>query len=116
MAARLTVVFYIILSLEVGLALVFLPWVQPFGLGDWGDNYLLLYAAQKIGLQSLRQVIASGWVRGAVTGLGILNLLMAFWEIFNFKRTVRLLQAQEEHHARPIERDPNSYHLSHHER
>ncbi|MCV5926723.1 hypothetical protein OFO11_33025, partial [Escherichia coli] len=50
MAARVTVIFYIILSLEVGLALVLLPWIQPFGLGDWGDNYLLLYAAQKTGL------------------------------------------------------------------
>jgi len=31
-------------------------------------------------------------VRGAVTGLGLLNLAMALWEIFHFRETVRKLQ------------------------
>jgi hypothetical protein len=31
-------------------------------------------------------------VRGAVSGVGLLNLGIAFWEIFNFKRTVTALQ------------------------
>ena len=97
MSAKLTVVFYIILCLEVGLMLTFLPWIHvipllpTFGLGDWGQNYFLLYAAQKTGLQGLRPIIASGWVRGAVTGLGLLNLSIAFWEISHFRQTVRAL-------------------------
>ena len=95
MSSRLTVIFYIILCLEAGLVLTFLPWLHPFGLGDWGDNYFLLYASQKIGLRGFQHIISSGWVRGAVTGLGLLNLCMAFWEIANFRRTVRDLQAQE---------------------
>jgi TRAP-type uncharacterized transport system fused permease subunit len=98
MSARLTVIFYIILCLEVGLVLTFLPWIHvlpflpSFGLGDWGDNFFLLYASQKMGLQGLRPVIASGWVRGAVSGIGILNLFIAFWEITHFRQTVRALQ------------------------
>jgi len=96
MSSRLTVIFYIILCLEAGLVLTFLPWVHPFGLGDWGDNFFLLYASQKIGLRGFQHFISSGWVRGAVTGLGLLNLCMAFWEIANFRRTVRDLQAQEQ--------------------
>lgn len=98
MSAKLTVVFYIILCLEVGLVLTFLPWIHvipflpSFGLGDWGENYFLLYAAQKTGLMGLRPIIASGWVRGAVTGLGLLNLCIAFWEISHFRQTVRALQ------------------------
>jgi hypothetical protein len=98
MSARLTVIFYIILCLEVGIVLTFLPWIHvlpflpSFGLGDWGDNFFLLYASQKMGLQGLRPVIASGWVRGAVSGIGVLNLFIAFWEITHFRQTVRALQ------------------------
>ena len=96
MASRLTVIFYIILCLEIGIVLTLLPWIpQGFlGLSDWGNNYFLLYAARKTGIQGLQAVVASGWVRGAVSGVGLLNLGIAFWEIFNFKRTVAALQNQ----------------------
>ena len=63
-----------------------------WGISDWGNNYFLLYAARTTGIQSLQAVVASGWVRGAVSGIGLLNLGIAFWEIFNFKRTVTTLQ------------------------
>jgi hypothetical protein len=94
MSAKLSVIFYIILCLEIGIVLTLLPWIpQGFlGLSDWGNNYFLLYAARKTGFYTLQSVVASGWVRGAVTGLGILNLGMAFWEIFHFKQTLRALQ------------------------
>jgi len=96
MSAKLSVIFYIILCLEIGIFLTVLPWWPQgmWGLSDWGNNYFLLYAAHKTGYQSLQTVVASGWVRGAVTGVGLLNLGIAFWEIFNFKHTVRALQAQ----------------------
>lgn len=96
MSAKLSVIFYIILCIEIGIFLTVLPWWPQgmWGLSDWGNNYFLLYAARKTGYQSLQTVVASGWVRGAVTGVGLLNLGIAFWEIFNFKQTVRALQAQ----------------------
>jgi len=102
MTARLSVIFYIILCLEIGIFLTVLPWWPQgmWGLSDWGNNYFLLYAARKTGYQSLQTVVASGWVRGAVTGVGLLNLGIAFWEIFNFKQTVRALQAQTS--GRPV--------------
>jgi hypothetical protein len=94
MSAKLSVIFYIVLCLEIGIVLTLLPWIpQGFlGLSDWGNNYFLLYAARKTGFYSLQSVVASGWVRGAVTGLGILNLGMAFWEIFHFKQTLNALR------------------------
>ncbi|HEX3558578.1 MAG TPA: hypothetical protein VHU19_05215 [Pyrinomonadaceae bacterium] len=92
MASRLTVIFFIVLCLEAGVCLTVLPWWQPWGMGGWGDNYFLVFAAQKIGSPGLLRAVASGWVRGAVTGLGLLNLAMAFWEIFHFRETVRRLQ------------------------
>ena len=93
-SAKLTVIFYIFLCLEAGAFLTILPWWGPslFGLTDWGDNYFLLYASRKIGLEGLHYAVASGWVRGAVTGVGLLNFVMAFWEITHFKQTVRALQ------------------------
>ncbi|HWS55078.1 MAG TPA: hypothetical protein VN228_13165 [Pyrinomonadaceae bacterium] len=128
MASRLTVIFYIILCLEAGLVLTIAPWVRWFGLGDWGDNFFLVFAAQETGFQGLQQAVASGWVRGAVTGLGLLNLAMAFWEMSHFRDTVRRLEgldaaraAAEAGHAAahaPADaaRAATPDHLSHHER
>ena len=94
MSAKLSVIFYIILCLEIGIVLALLPWIPQgtLGLSDWGNNYFLLYAARKTGMYGLQTVVASGWVRGAVTGFGVLNLGMAFWEIFHFKQSVAALQ------------------------
>ena len=94
MSAKLSVIFYIILCLEIGIFLTVAPWWPHgmWGISDWGNNYFLLYAARKTGIQGLQAVVASGWVRGAVSGIGLLNLGIAFWEIFNFKRTVIALQ------------------------
>lgn len=92
MASRLTVIFFIVLCLEAGVFLTVLPWWQPWGMGGWGDNFFLVYAAHKFGTPGLQHAVSSGWVRGAVTGLGLLNLAMAFWEMFHFKETVRRLQ------------------------
>jgi hypothetical protein len=132
MASRLTVIFYILLCLEAGIFLTLLPWWQPWGMGDWGDNFFLVVAAQKTGLVGLQRAVASGWVRGAVTGVGVLNLAMAFWEMFHFRQTVRRLQSADA--PLPGPREPQtdvlatttnehdaasaspSDHLSHHER
>jgi hypothetical protein len=128
MASRLTVIFYIILCLEAGLVLTIAPWVSWFGLGDWGDNFFLVFAAQKTGFQGLQQAVSSGWVRGAVTGLGLLNLAMAFWEMFHFRDTVRRLEGLDAARAAALAeggpppasadaaRPAAPDHLSHHDR
>ena len=120
MASKLTVVFYIILCLEAGIVLTVAPWLLHYvGLGDWGDNYFLVFAAQRTGFASLQQAVASGWVRGAVTGLGLLNLAMAFWEMFHFRDTVRRLQGMDAPRASAPadDRSPTDPdHPSHHER
>ena len=130
MASRLTVIFFIVLCLEAGIFLTVLPWWQPWGSG-WSENYLLVYAAQKFGAPGLQRAVASGWVRGAVTGLGLLNLSMAFWEMFHFRETVRRLQGldspppvaaktdvtvQGDADAADAARVPEADHLSRHER
>jgi hypothetical protein len=111
MSAKLSVIFYIILCLEIGIVLTVLPWWPQgmLGLSDWGNNYFLLYAAQKTGIQGLQTVVASGWVRGAVSGVGLLNVGIAVWEIFNFDRTVAALQQQTARPSKPRERVAPSY-------
>jgi hypothetical protein len=118
MSAKVTVTFYIILCLEIGVFLTVLPWwpqgMSPFN--EWGNNYFLLYAAQKTGIQGLQTVVASGWVRGAVSGVGLLNLGIGFWEIFNFKRTVATLQQQTSRSTEDVAQPSTSDHLSDNER
>jgi hypothetical protein len=94
MSSRLSVIFYIILCLEIGIVLTVLPWVPHgwLGLSDWSNNYFLLLASHKAGY-GLQRVVASGWVRGAVSGIGILNLGMGIWELINFRQTVRALDS-----------------------
>jgi hypothetical protein len=56
--------------LEVGFVLILVPW-SPF----WDRNYF----AQHLPL--LEAVITNDFVRGAISGLGVLNLLMGIGEI-----------------------------------
>jgi hypothetical protein len=94
MSSRLSVIFYVILCFEIGIVLTVLPWVPHgwWGLSDWGNNYFLWLAAHKTG-SGLQRVVASGWVRGAVSGVGIVNLAMGVWEILHFRQTVRALDS-----------------------
>ncbi|MEK6280533.1 MAG: hypothetical protein AABN95_09300 [Acidobacteriota bacterium] len=121
MSAKLSVIFYIVLCLEIGIVLALLPWIPQgtLGLSEWGNNYFLLYAARKTGFYELQTVVASGWIRGAVTGVGLLNLAIAFWEIFHFKQTVHALQESTEpaHKSRTNEAQPSKEtHLPDHQR
>ncbi len=95
MVAKLTVIFFVILCLEAGIVLTVLPWVSVSGLGDWGDNFLLAFVSAKANLPILQKTIASNWFRGAISGLGLLNLFIAFWEIAHFERAVKMLEGKE---------------------
>lgn len=94
MVAKLTVIFLVILCFLVGLALILLPWFETRAYGAWGDNYLLALVTEKAGLPGLRTAVTSYWFRGAVTGLGILNLFIAFWEMAHFNENVARLEGR----------------------
>lgn len=95
MIAKLTVIFFIVLCLLVGIFLTLLPWINIGGFGDWGDNYFLSWLAVKTNLPIIRTIVASGWFRGAVTGLGVLNVFLAFWEMAHFRQSVQTLEEEE---------------------
>ncbi len=61
---------YAAFFLEVGLLLVVLPWS-----GFWDGNY---FGAAVPGVRAL---ITNNYVRGAVTGLGVVNLFAGFADL-----------------------------------
>lgn len=93
MVERLTVIFFIILCVLLGFYLILSPWDGLFG--PWGENHLLVFLSDKVGSPGLQKAIASTWFRGAVTGLGVLNLIIAFWEVGHFDQSVKLLEADQ---------------------
>lgn len=88
---------------EIGILLVILPWIPS---PSWSENYLLVLAADKVHWPWLALAMKSGYTRGAVTGLGVLNILLGVWEIINFKKTARAFQTEwqsEESYSQSLE-------------
>jgi hypothetical protein len=91
MSVKLTIVFFILICFEIGILLVILPWVPT---PSWNENYLLVLAADKAHWPWLALAMKSGYARGAVTGLGLCNILLGVWEIVNFRKTARTFQME----------------------
>jgi hypothetical protein len=70
---RLTVLMFVFVCAVVGVLLVIVPW-RP----EWTDNrFLLAYPP-------LRAIVASGFVRGLCSGLGVLDVWIGFWEAVHY--------------------------------
>jgi hypothetical protein len=83
-SARITVVLFILICFEIGILLIFLPWHR-----SWHDNNLLFLIADRFDWPWLARAVVSGYARGLVSGLGVVNVLIGVWEIVNFRSTVR---------------------------
>ena len=108
MSAKLTIIFFILICFEIGALLIILPWVPN---PSWNENYLLVVAADKLQWPSLAAAMKSPYLRGAVTGLGVFNILLGLWEAANFSKTARAFQLQwqgEEPVTKPYEAAPLS--------
>ena len=73
-AHRILILLLVFLCAVVGVLLVILPW-RP----EWTDNYFLL------GFPAMRALVASGFVRGVCSGLGVLNIWIGFWEAIHYQ-------------------------------
>lgn len=71
---RVGVLLFVFLCATIGVMLMILPW-RP----EWADNHLLLP------YPTLRAIFASGFARGACTGLGVLNVWIGFWEAIQYR-------------------------------
>jgi hypothetical protein len=64
---------WIVISLVIGTFLMFAPWSPPL----WDSNWLL----QRL-RPGLRAPLLSPFVRGAVTGLGLVNVVLALHDAY----------------------------------
>jgi|SRR5579863_5511931 len=74
---RLGLLLFVVLSFEVGLFLIVFPWLE-----SWDQNRIASMAPW------LRGVWDTGYFRGALTGLGAVNVYVALSEIARFRRTM----------------------------
>jgi hypothetical protein len=75
---RLWLVVFVLFCLEVGIVLTVLPWTRL-----WSDNSLLL------GFPALKVFLGLGFVRGLVSGLGLVDIWMGVVEAVTYRETPR---------------------------
>jgi hypothetical protein len=68
-------ILYILSSLYLGVALLLLPWMWA-----WDNNYLLYIYPQ------IRPIVANPFFKGAVLGLGIVNISISIHEFAKIRR------------------------------
>jgi hypothetical protein len=71
---RILLVVFVLLCIEVGMVLLIVPWTRV-----WTDNPLLIRNL------TLRALALNLFVRGAISGLGLVNLWMGIWEGVHYR-------------------------------
>lgn len=82
MSARLTAILFILLCFEVGLLLAVIPWTSY-----WENNFFLFHLTARFPSVNFTKLMQSGYVRGAVTGLGVVNLALGLLETIAMSRS-----------------------------
>ena len=75
---KMSAVLLITFCLEVGLFLLIYPWTD-----SWDNNYFGAVAP------GLRQFWGNMYVRGGISGLGVINLYISLAEVFRLRRFSR---------------------------
>jgi hypothetical protein len=71
---RVGVLLFVFLCATLGVMLMIVPW-RP----EWADNPLL------VPYPALRDWVGSGFTRGVVMGLGLVNVWIGFWEALRYR-------------------------------
>lgn len=74
---RLSLIIFVLFCLEIGIVLTVLPWT-----GVWTGNSLLVSFPQ------LRALLISNFVRGLISGLGLVNIWMGIAEAVRYRESV----------------------------
>lgn len=90
MSAKITVIVYILICFEVGILLLILPWYPS---AFWDDNYFLYFVTNKLNAEWMLWLLTSGYAKGVVTGIGVLNILAGLLDVFKFRESVAALAA-----------------------
>jgi hypothetical protein len=75
MLNKALLIVYVLYCFEAGIFLIIFPWMRL-----WEENSLLEY------YPFLRVLFLNNFFRGAVSGLGMANLILGAWEVAHFQR------------------------------
>ena len=78
---RLVAVAFILFCFEIGLFLVFVPWSAL-----WENNVLLAYSF------TVRELLLNNFIRGAISGLGVIDVLLGFAELGRFLKSLKVIK------------------------
>jgi hypothetical protein len=79
---RLLIILYILVTFEVGVFLFVLPWVSM-----WSQNF---FAARS---SLVAEITRNYFVRGAVSGLGMVDVFLALFELWRFRHLLGLVRS-----------------------
>jgi hypothetical protein len=77
-AARIFLVVEVIIWVELGMILAVVPWMRA-----WSDNGLVLNYPR------IRELLSMDFVRGVVSGIGLLDIWVGVWQAIRYKDPVR---------------------------
>lgn len=100
MSAKITVIVYIVISFEIGILLLLLPWSSW-----WHDNFFLYFISGKLQAPWVATFLTHKAVRGAVTGIGVLNILAGIYDIWTFRESVQKLTSMDQSPAHETSAD-----------
>jgi hypothetical protein len=76
---RISMVVFVVFCIELGLFIAVLPWISV-----WNQNSFVLTHP------GLRDFIGNNFVRGAISGIGILDLWIGIWEAVHYRDPVAI--------------------------
>ena len=81
--SRLLIILYIIFCFEIGVLLLVLPWLEV-----WSKNFF-------VGHYSVVSAFALNYfVRGAISGIGLADIWLAFYEMWRLRRRLGLVESR----------------------
>ncbi len=78
---RVMLFIFVAFAVEIGMFLVVVPWYDSGRL--WSENSLLLR------FPTLRALLAQDFVRGLVSGIGLIDIWVGIWEAVHYKEVIR---------------------------
>jgi len=76
-ATRIFLVIEVVIWVELGMILVIVPWTRA-----WTDNGLVLNYPR------LREFLAMDFIRGVISGIGLLDIWVGVWQAIRYKDPV----------------------------
>src|SRR3954462_1918453 len=71
---RIILVLFVMFCLQMGMMLLFLPWTPPWSTNSWLAEHF-----------TLRSIVTNYFVRGLVSGLGLVDIFIGVWEAVNYR-------------------------------